>query len=295
MVSLLRLYNDSILAKEDSDGAPLRPTIWNRYLEYFKGQSPLAKIVVTILNIIRITEIPAEMLIGKLLGVVSKNSFVIVAELCKMLMRTFLWVVSGFRKGPLSLTPTSSRLAMHSISKSELSSSDIITQTLESEHPEYLQEYIKGSRTDPLLLMPEHIMPKCRTKTEKLRELSTIVRPLLYATIYLNAGSIKTKWLAWSSALGLDIFSNWPEIQEFIFKKVSIRHSSSIEKDESQARVFRLLLYLLREPFYSDYTKSRISALLDSLSEWRILKPVVATASTYQKLCELIYFYTSAS
>ena len=44
-------------------------------------RSLLAKIVVTILNIIRITEIPAEMLIGKLLGVVSKSSFVIVAEI----------------------------------------------------------------------------------------------------------------------------------------------------------------------------------------------------------------------
>jgi hypothetical protein len=101
--------------------------------------------------------------------------------------------------------------------------------------------------------------------------------------------------VAWSSALGLELFASWPEVHQLLFKASSIDSHSGIEKDEDRSRTLRLLLFLLREPFYSDFTKSRIDSLKDSLAEWRLLKPLVQTTDTYQKLCEKVHFYTSSS
>lgn len=84
LLNLFRLYNDNIISKGGSGCAgPLRPSIWNRYLEYLKEQSPLARVLVTLLNTLRIVEVPLEMVVGKMLGLCAKHRFILVVELQK--------------------------------------------------------------------------------------------------------------------------------------------------------------------------------------------------------------------
>jgi len=44
-----------------------------------------------------------------------------------------------------------------------------------------------------------------------------------------------------------------------------------------------------------NFFRARLDSLKEALGEWRIMQPAVQTASTYQKLCELVHFYTSSS
>lgn len=52
-------------------------------MEFLKSQSPLARVLVTWLNVLRIVEVPTEMIIGKLLTGCAKNRFIILVELQK--------------------------------------------------------------------------------------------------------------------------------------------------------------------------------------------------------------------
>lgn len=176
-----------------------------------------------------------------------------------------------------------------------LSQADLMAKALDAEHPDHLHAFIKAGRIEPLVMMPKHVMSKCTSNTEKLRELAHITRPAIYAGMCIFGRSPNAKWAAWSVALGLELFVSWPEIHQYLSKLPSIDSRSQIEKDEDRSRTLRLLLFVLREPFYSDFTKSRIESLKESLGEWKILKPLVQTTDTYQKLCEKVHFYTSSS
>lgn len=88
LLNLFRLYNDNIMSRKESGCAgPLRPSIWNRYLEYLKEQSPLARVLVTLLNTFRIVEVPLEMIVGKMMGLCAKHRFILIVELQKYLLR----------------------------------------------------------------------------------------------------------------------------------------------------------------------------------------------------------------
>lgn len=215
-----------------------------------------------------------------------------------MVMKVALWTLSGFRKTTGTLMPSSIRAIKAKESMQEglsLSQADLMSKSLDSEHPDHLYAFIKAGRIDPLIMMPELVMSQCLTRTEQLRELAHIARPVVYASMYIFGRNPSVKWAAWSAALGLELFASWPEIQQHLSKVPSIDSHSQIEKDEDRSRTVRLLLFLLREPFYSDFTKSRIDSFKESLGEWKILKPLVQTTDTYQKLCETIHFYTSSS
>lgn len=215
-----------------------------------------------------------------------------------MVMKMALWVLSGFRKTTGTLMPSSIRAIKSKATHQDglsLSQADLMAKSLDSEHPDNLHAFIKAGRIDPLIMMPELVMSECYGNLEKLRELAHIARPAVYASMYIFGRSPSAKWAAWSAALGLELFASWPEIQQLLSKVPSIKSHSQIEKDEDRSRAVRLLLFLLREPFYSDFTKSRIDSLKESLGEWKILKPLIQTTDTYQKLCETVHFYTSSS
>lgn len=291
LLNLFRLYNDTILSDSKSSG-PLRPSIWNKYLEFLKGQSPLARILVSWLNVLRILEVPAEMIIGKFIGACARNRFIILVELQKLLAKTVLWVLSGFKKSTGTLMPSSTRMSKAALSHSDsltASQADLLASSLEMDHPEALHEFIKSSRQTSLNLMPELIMSSTVTPMGKLRELAHIIRPFLYATLFVYGRSPRVKWSGWIAALCLELFSSWSTLLP------SQAEKSFVEKDEDASRLTRLLFFLLREPFYSAASKDRLDALKQVLGEWKLLQPIINTADTYQKLCERVYFYTSAS
>lgn len=215
-----------------------------------------------------------------------------------MLVKTVLWVLGGFRKIPSTLMPSSLRSVQTAGRSGHLSPSqaESMAKFVESERLEALHEYVKGGRIDPLLVMPELAMSQCHSKLDRMRELAHIARPLVYASVYIYGRSPRAKWAGWSAALALDLFASWPTISSHLTGSSSTSTAGPLlAVQEEKTRLVNLLYYILREPFYTDMAKSRLDALKDSLREWRLLKPLVETVDTYQKLCESVHFYTSAS
>lgn len=209
-------------------------------------------------------------------------------------MKTALWVMGGLRKLPSTLMPSSQRNAIPSNRSGQLSpgQADALAKFVESEHLDPLHDYIKGGRIDPLLVMPELAFSQCTTKLAKLREFAHIIRPLVYASVHVYARSPTSIWAGWSAALALDLFASWTQIKDQL---IGVPSGPLLEMQEEKSRLTKLLLYVLREPFYSEIAKSRLDAFKDALREWRLLRPLMETVDTYQELCETVHFYTSAS
>jgi len=174
-------------------------------------------------------------------------------------MKTFLWVLSGFRKTSGTLMPASIR-SVDPAKNEEMNMLDnvnLLSKTIAADRKEYLTEYLKTSRTDSLILMPQSAFSKCRTSVEKLRELAHILRPLVYASLYIyGKGSRRTRWMAWGLSLSMELFSSYPSIIQTLRSKSSGTEAISfLEEDENKSRILRLALFLLREPFYSSFTK----------------------------------------
>lgn len=196
--------------------------------------------------------------------------------------------------------PSSIRTSFNSILESKDKKTkerelDHLIKDFEENNHESLNRYLKTSRSDAYLLMPEKSITSATTTLEKLREFAHIIRPLVYIGGYLIAKDRRLRWSAWGLSLALEIFANWPQIIETILKKTGHAKKSAIEHGEEHNRMLQLVLFLLREPFYSSYTRSYLNGLKASLGDWKLLKPFVDTAETYQKLWETVYFYTSSS
>ena len=173
---------------------------------------------------------------------------------------------------------------------------DHLIKDFEENNHESLNNYLKASRSDAYILMPEKTFSSAATQIDKLREIAHIIRPLAYVCGYLMAKDKRLKWSAWGLSLALEIFASWPQLMDSAFKKnEAAAKKSSVEAGEEHNRLLQLALFLLREPFYSSYTRSYFNGLKASLGEWKLLKPFVDTAETYQKLWETVYFYTSSS
>ena len=94
--------------------------------------------------------------------------------------------------------------------------------------------------------------------TEKVAELAYILRPIGHLTTIFFCG--ENSWKPWLLSLAVDLSS----LHHLQSKRTLHRY----EKDEILRRKATLLIYLLRSPFYDNYSKSKIVMLLDGLSRW---------------------------
>lgn len=113
-----------------------------------------------------------------------------------------------------------------------------------------------------------------------------ISRPLLHVTSMFMFG--QTSWKPWLISCGVDVTS-----------LALMGDSSELndeEKSELSRRTFRLLFYLLRSPFYDNYSKTRILSFLKFMKGnvpgvSLVLNPLLDYLPTWQK----IYFYNWSS
>lgn len=155
----------------------------------------------------------------------------------------------------------------------------------EGKEDEAIKSYLCKHRTDAFILVPELSVTPVKTRVEKIREMAHILRPVLYTllvAISLKNGkrSVKLQWIAWSLSLLMNTFSEWPQIKSMIMedggdKPVSKVKVSPIERNERQIRMIKLLLYLLRDPFYHNVSKRYLDSVFESLAKWRLLHPLI--------------------
>lgn len=147
-----------------------------------------------------------------------------------------------------------------------------------------IRNYLRRNRTDAYILVPELAVTPTPTLLAKVREAAHIIRPVLYAIVMgatlvrPSSGGHRWRWAAWGATLSLDLFANWPQIHALLDKSVATKTThniSAIEKDEQQIRLLKMLLYLLREPFYSGASKKYLDSVSAALFSWRLLRPFV--------------------
>lgn len=118
------------------------------------------------------------------------------------------------------------------------------------------------------------------------------MRIIALSLILISKSDIKSRknWIPLLLSLSLDLYSNWPELANQSNEKYS-----SIEAEERSRRLLDFIWYPLRAPLYQSVTSEILDNFEGKLGSIGLLGPVVETIKIYRKLCENVYFYTSAS
>ncbi|MBA0757981.1 hypothetical protein Gotri_021023 [Gossypium trilobum] len=129
-----------------------------------------------------------------------------------------------------------------------------------------------------------------------LGEILFITRPLIYV-LFIRRYGIRS-WIPWFLSLGVD-FIGYGFLSHVTKSRMVEReqwfHLSASEKDEVKRRKLLWALYLMREPFFSKYTRQKLA------STESLLEPVPLIGTLTSKLVELIigaqtrYTYMSGS
>ena len=119
--------------------------------------------------------------------------------------------------------------------------------------------------------------------TQKLAEVLHILRPLVHLSTMKTFG--QSSWAPYLVSFGMDVTS---------LKLMSASNTiwNTSERLELNQRSFSMFLYLMRSPFYDNYTKVRIIRILTILSEriplfGSLLKPFIQYLPEWQRT----YFY----
>lgn len=81
LVSLFRYYNDSVYSERLS--GVNSGLLWNQYLQLLEKASPVSGAVVRVYNVMRMGQIPLEMLVQRILGMDRKLLFCFITECLK--------------------------------------------------------------------------------------------------------------------------------------------------------------------------------------------------------------------
>ncbi|KAE9595556.1 hypothetical protein Lal_00030594 [Lupinus albus] len=127
-------------------------------------------------------------------------------------------------------------------------------------------------------------------------EVLFISRPLIYV-LFIRKYGVRS-WTPWSISLAIDCIAN--SIHSLVTTSVAGGneqkfHLSALENDEVKRRKLLFVLYLMRDPFFSKYTRRRLE------STEKVLEPLPIVGFLAAKIVELIigaqtrYTYMSGS
>ncbi|KAL1924934.1 uncharacterized protein VTP21DRAFT_4588 [Calcarisporiella thermophila] len=141
------------------------------------------------------------------------------------------------------------------------------------------------------LLPPDRLVRPLRD-FGRLAELLFIVRPLIYVLAIRRYG--KNSWRPWWISFILEIMAR-ALLHEYYEIRGGKRTMTSLEREEHTRRWYLLFFYVLRSPFYDNYTRSRLDGFIESWSKRPLLSLVAGIIQDYKPLWESVYFYTAGS
>ena len=117
-----------------------------------------------------------------------------------------------------------------------------------------------------------------------------LVRPLLYLVLVRNFGRLSK--IPWILSFFAELFSYTAHLDP---KTLDYKSSvTDLEKDELKLRRYMFFFYMLREPFYSNITKTRIESFKTYASSRMLFSLLGRIVGDYQPLWENHHFYTTA-
>lgn len=192
----------------------------------------------------------------------------------------------------------------------QLRSSGRLIRNIEKAPPKEKRIWITPAQTKKLriFLKKNHINSPSVTQLNRKRligELLHILRPLVHLTTGTIVGGFQDKWQPYIVALGLDLVSiqllkgncDSTNLLGIVFSPTKTDEDVDeiwnwSERIELQKRYISLFMYLLRSPFYDQYTKQRLIRLLSLFANYiplfgRLVKPFIAYLPEWQQ----VYFY----
>ena len=318
LLNLFRHYNDLLMSNSDRSMS-LNHRNLLAYFSYLKSRHPIMKTLMTLINLIKIVQIPLEMIVAKVAK--SKRAVVVlVIELSKFIIKFGIWQGSGWRPVPkqLSISPerrdNTLKPAINNINREvdervkemedKMDQLSFELKTAQSKEP--LKAYLIGHKSNIFTSQPSLILTPCADWKSWTRELAHLARPAIYAISLLaiststsaNKNTKRAAWIPFLISLSLDLYSKWPELHVSSNTNPSASVAtppSTIESEEKARRLLDYLYYPLRSPLYPSFTSEFLDSLEERIGSLLILSPVVDTIKIYRKLCENVYFYTSAS
>ncbi|KAF8951477.1 Peroxisomal membrane protein pex16 [Podila verticillata] len=312
-LNLLGIYHDTILTKHVASlPASHRPTPspHNRYTRDWQSNSLTYKRVALALTIIQYTEVLIEMGVQKKWGAQYKWRVITALEAFKVAGRIALMKLTNQRMivYPVHTERDVDPSTLADLAEAELSVKEshwtgARTGNTRLQLSAVQKSGKKGSDvTDFLLskvLTPDSVR-KPRDLVGLLSGLGSvgeylfILRPLIYVLAMRKYG--QRSWYPWFLSLAIELSSR-SCLTTALAARGGGRSGSStpLEKDEMKRRLWLLLYYVLRSPFYDRFTKERLHKFTESASKKPLISLVGGIVKDYQPLWESVYFYTSGS
>lgn len=298
-MNLFRHYNDLLFSNLDRSMS-LNQRNLLAYFNYLKTRHPLMKSLITLINLIRIVQIPLEMIVAKV-AKKKETIFVLILELSKFIIKFGIWQGSGWRPVPKQFYTSIERRDENNFNvegeeskvkrlEEKMDRLDLQLKQAKSKDP--LNYYLKGHKSNIYTLQPQTSFNPCADWTSWTRELTHLARPSIYALCLLIASKQENKrrnWIPLLISLSMDLYSKWPEL------RINPTDCGPLESEERSRRLLDFLYYPLRSPLYQSMTSDLLDGIEGRIGEISLLSPVVETIKIYRKLWENVYFYTSAS
>ncbi|KAG0053097.1 Peroxisomal membrane protein pex16 [Gryganskiella cystojenkinii] len=319
-LNLLGIYHDTILTKHVASlPATHRPTPspLNRYTRDWQSHSLTYKRIAMVLTVIQYTEVLIEMGVQKKWGQQYKWRVITALEAFKVAGRLALLRLTNQRMimypvhterdvDPSTLADLAE--AEQSVKESHWTGTRTGTPRLQLSAVQKSSGKLSSKSSDVTeFLLSKVLTPDTVRKPRDLvgmlgglgvfGEYLFVLRPLIYVLAMRKYG--QKSWYPWLLSLSIELASR-VSLKTFLSNRSggpAGRGSSgtALEKDEMKRRLWLMLYYVLRSPFYDRFTKERLHNFCESASKKPLISLVAGIVRDYQPLWESVYFYTAGS
>jgi len=157
-----------------------------------------------------------------------------------------------------------------------------------------VSEFLLSKVLTPDFLKKPHELVRVLTGAARYAEYIWILRPLIYVAAIRKYGL--ASYRPYVLSLVLDLLAR--QLRTYHFSSPCDRSQTTytqLEKDETSRRTWLLLYYILRGPFYQQYTKPRLDAFCANTERKFLIGFFANLLRDYQPLWEGVYFYTAGS
>ncbi|KAG0354419.1 Peroxisomal membrane protein pex16, partial [Gamsiella multidivaricata] len=274
-LNLLGLYHDTILTKHINSLPPTHrptPSPLNRYTRDWQSSSVAYKRIVMLLTIIQYTEVLIEMGIQKKWGQQYKWRVITALEAIKAAGRLGLMRLTNNRMlmhpvhverdvDPAQLADlTEAQLALKEshwtgarTGSTRLQLSAVQKSSTGKAGKTDVTEFLLSKVLTPDVVRRPRDLVGMLNGLGAVGEYLFILRPLIYVLAMRKYG--QKSWYPWFLSLAIELVSR-SSIKHYLASRGSGRAGSGtpLEKDEMKRRLWLLLYYVLRSPFYDRFT-----------------------------------------
>jgi peroxin-16 len=280
---------------------------FNRFTIHCLKKDSSYAFVSYVLSLIHFSEVVTEMLVQKKFGPDAKYKFIVGIEVLKATLRFYLFSKNGYRillssniperESEGASSPGESWRGVRAGNPHDSTSADNLVEVLENIQQNDVSQYLSQKALVSFHKSPMDLLNPLSGEPF-VGEILFIIRPVIYSTLLYKYSKEKSQsWTPWLVSLAIDVLgrvSGRSLLTKYIKQKRTVI-PTFLETEERRRRLWLLLFYLLRSPYYEKLTKQKIKDFCNALGRIPILAIFASIIKEYVPLWEKVYFYTSGS